>query len=61
MYAKPLAVLVAGAFAIAATAAFAAGEAAKQVSFGKAQFEARCATCHGKTGWAEGPPHRNSA
>jgi mono/diheme cytochrome c family protein len=55
MNAKPLAVLLAGAFAIAATTAFAAGEATKQVSFGKAQFEARCATCHSKTGKGGGP------
>ena len=56
MYARPLAVLVAGAFGLAAaTTAFAAGEATKGKSFGKAQFEARCATCHGKTGKGKGP------
>jgi mono/diheme cytochrome c family protein len=55
MYAKPLAVLVAGVFGIAATTALAAGEATKQLSFGKAQFQARCATCHGATGKGKGP------
>jgi mono/diheme cytochrome c family protein len=55
MYARPLAVIVAGAFGLAAATAFAAGEATKGPSFGKAQFEARCATCHGKTGKGGGP------
>ena len=56
MNARPLAVLIAGAFGIAVAAtAFAAAETSKGVSFGKAQFEARCATCHGKTGKGKGP------
>lgn len=56
MYTRPLEFIVAGAFGIAAaTTAFAAGEATKGLAFGKAQFEARCATCHGKTGKGGGP------
>jgi mono/diheme cytochrome c family protein len=55
MYATPLAIILAGALGIAATTASAATETAKGLSFGKAQFEARCATCHGKTGKGGGP------
>lgn len=56
MNARPLAVLIAGAFGIAlATAAFGAADKGKAASFGKAQFEARCATCHGTTGKGKGP------
>lgn len=56
MNARPLAVLFATAFGLAAVGSAAAtAEKAKGLGFGKTQFEARCATCHGKTGKGGGP------
>jgi mono/diheme cytochrome c family protein len=55
MSARTLAVLVAGIFGLSA-AAFAADPPVKQGwSFGKDQFNARCAPCHGANGKGGGP------
>jgi mono/diheme cytochrome c family protein len=51
---RTLAVLVAGLFGIAATA-FAADPPKQGWSFGKDQYNARCAPCHGVSGKGNGP------
>jgi mono/diheme cytochrome c family protein len=56
MYARTLTALAAAAFSIAAATSVLAKDPPKQGwAFGKAQFEARCATCHAKNGKGNGP------
>jgi mono/diheme cytochrome c family protein len=59
MYARTFTVLAAAVFGIAAATSALAKDPPKQGwSFGKAQYEARCATCHGKDGKGNGPAAR---
>jgi mono/diheme cytochrome c family protein len=56
MQARTLTALVAAAtFGIAAASVLAKDAPKQGWSFGKTQFEARCATCHGKDGKGKGP------
>ncbi len=55
MTARALAVLVAGLFGFAAAALAADVQKQESWAFGKDQYNARCAPCHGKDGKGHGP------